>query len=182
MSGRTGTAQWLTTTGGSPFPGNRPAAGDHSAPRFVSDAGPAFHRAARQATHLELGPLTSSAGCARDHTRAVLTSWGIDDEAVESIVLVVSELITNAVQATVALGLTVPRPVGLTLLDEAAAIVAQVTDAAAGQPDVQAPAADIEHGRGLILVNALSLDWGTVQLGAAGKVVWARMPRASRTR
>jgi hypothetical protein len=51
---------------------------------------------------LELGALPSAVPCARLHTRAVLWEWGLRPG--EQAELVVSEIITNAVQASRSLG------------------------------------------------------------------------------
>ena len=58
-------------------------------------------------THLELGALRGAVPCARLHARHVLWEWGLSDldEAVE---LVVSELVTNAIQASAGLSREVP--------------------------------------------------------------------------
>ena len=44
---------------------------------------------------LELGPLPTAIGCARDHAREVLIEWGLG-QLVDDCVLLVSELMTNA--------------------------------------------------------------------------------------
>ena len=50
-------------------------------------------------SYLELGALPSAVPCARLHAKHVLWEWGLDALA-EAIELVVSELITNGVQAS----------------------------------------------------------------------------------
>ena len=48
-----------------------------------------------------------------------------------------------------------------------------VADRGSDAPSVTRATADDEHGRGLALVDALTLRWGIVPRGPAGKVVWA---------
>src|ERR1700752_2723959 len=62
---------------------------------------------------LELGPLPTAAGCARDHTRNVLAEWGLSQLASDAATLV-SELLTNALRAS--WRLEEPLPVALRLL------------------------------------------------------------------
>src|SRR6266567_5818044 len=50
-------------------------------------------------TSLELGALPGAVPCARLHTRQVLWEWGFA-ALVETIELIVSELVTNAIQAS----------------------------------------------------------------------------------
>ena len=65
-----------------------------------SGAGPACHWPLR--TYLELAPLASAVPCARLHARAVLWEWGLPDFD-DTAPLIVSELTTNAVQASAGL-------------------------------------------------------------------------------
>lgn len=161
MTGGTGMAHWPIT---SAAPEPRPAA--HS--------GPAFH-AADRATSLALGPLPGAPGCARAHARAVLLSWDIPGSAIGNIELAVSELVTNAVQATWRLNLTVPEPVTVRMADEGQEVLVEVADASTEKPAPFAPLDAIEGGRGLLIVASLSDEWGSYPRGPAGKVVWARM-------
>ena len=94
-------------------------------------------------------------------------------ETCEDLVVIVSELVTNAVQAA-----TTDLRVDLEIVDRIVRLA--VTDAASGMPSVSGPAAtDQPYGRGLAIVAALSHDWGVLPTGAAGgpagKTVWARL-------
>jgi hypothetical protein len=51
-------------------------------------------------TRLELAALDTAPGCARAHARAVLWEWKADDAAADDVLIVVSELVTNAVATT----------------------------------------------------------------------------------
>lgn len=161
MSSGPGIARWPTTAR---VPAPRPADG----------AGPGFQAAGR-ATSLDLGPLPGAPGCARGHARAVLLGWDVPGGAIGDIELAVSELVTNAVQATWRLNRTIPEPVTVRMTEEGEDVLIEVADASMDKPDPYAPEDAIERGRGLIIVAALSAAWGSYPCGPAGKVVWARL-------
>jgi len=132
-------------------------------------------------TSLELGALPTAVPCARLHARQVLWEWHLDalSEAVE---LIVSELVTNAVQASVGLtgsrlsGRWVPGtpPVRLWLSSDKERVLIQVWDGNDRPPAPQQPGPDVESGRGLLLVESLSAEWGSYPpQRSSGKVVWA---------
>ena len=85
------------------------ASKDHSMPPLVPSLAPAsallstsdqpapFPRPLR--SYLELGALPTAVPCARLHARHLLCEWGLNGLAPDS-ELLVSELVTNAVQAT----------------------------------------------------------------------------------
>jgi anti-sigma regulatory factor (Ser/Thr protein kinase) len=175
MSGGTGTAQRRPILRGRPYLTGGRRAGGRPAPRqLVSGAGPAIQLASGTSS-LDLGALDSSPGCARDYARAVLSTWEVDADVIDTAQLLVSELITNAVQATQRLGLDVPSSVGLRLTDRGRHVLIEVADANPNGPDPQDPEADAEHGRGLLLVDTLAVEWGYYETDAPGKVVWAKV-------
>lgn len=147
-------------------------------PGADSGAGPA---PARSATGLILGPWRSAVPCARLHARHVLREWGVTGDPAESVELVVSELVTNAVQASAMLTDPVPAAVQMWLLRDVSRVLVEVADLVAGQPAAGHPDDSDVHGRGLMIVGAVSDDWGTYALPAGGKVVWASLaaPRAA---
>jgi anti-sigma regulatory factor (Ser/Thr protein kinase) len=120
---------------------------------------------------LELGALVSAVPCARLHARQVLWEWGIGHLG-DSTELVVTELTTNAVRASRELAQA--AAVRLWLLSDAAQILILVWDASP-RPPVLADAGDeAEHGRGLMLVEAVSEQWGwSARADGGGKFVWA---------
>ena len=102
---------------------------------------------------LEFGALPGAVPCARLHTRQLLWEWGLA-AITDSTELVVSELITNAIQASRATGLA--APVRLWLLSDKAQVLVLVWDTSP-HPPVQAAISDeTENGRGLLLVEAIS--------------------------
>jgi hypothetical protein len=93
---------------------------------------------------------------------------------------VVSELVTNSVQAAQAVSYPVPSEIWLRLSPAQADILVEVGDHAPGWPRLSGPpGSDEERGRGLILVAAMSEEWGCRQAasGQPGKITWARVRR-----
>jgi anti-sigma regulatory factor (Ser/Thr protein kinase) len=132
-------------------------------------------------SYLELGALPSAVSCARLHSKHMLWEWGLEDFT-DSVEVVVSELITNAI--TAAGGLTGSRfdgrwqpgspPVRLSLYSDKKRVLIQVWDADHHLPETRDDDPLAESGRGLLLVATLCAEWGTYALeGASGKVVWA---------
>ena len=94
--------------------------------------------------------------------------------ASDSVALVISELVTNAVIASRALGAG-PSPVRFWLLSDRREILILVSDASPHPPGRMSPTEDTESGRGLMLVEAVSKRWGWYRAAEAieGKFVWA---------
>jgi anti-sigma regulatory factor (Ser/Thr protein kinase) len=121
---------------------------------------------------LELGALAGAVPCARLHARQVVWEWGLTGLS-QDIELLVSELITNAVQASQSTRQA--ASVRLWLLSERTRVLILVWDAS-GRPPVRMDAdQEAEGGRGLMLVEAISDQWNwySVQDREGGKVVWA---------
>ncbi len=119
---------------------------------------------------LELGALPSAVPCARLHTRHLLWEWqltGLSQDAE----LVVSEVMTNAIQISQADGRT--APVRLWLLGDRARLLILVWDASPLPPAPMSTSDDAENGRGLLLVDTLSTRWGHFLHQNGGKVVWS---------
>jgi hypothetical protein len=132
-------------------------------------------------SYLELGALPTAAPCARLHTKLVLWEWELGT-LVQTAALVVSELVSNAVQASVELtgsrfaGQWAPGipPVRVWLSADDHRVVIQVWDGSDLPPVPQPVAPEADSGRGLLLVGALSAEWGCyTPEKSSGKVVWA---------
>jgi anti-sigma regulatory factor (Ser/Thr protein kinase) len=128
--------------------------------------------AAHLSSALEFAPLPTAVPCARLHTVHVLHEWGLRELA-EDAALIVSELITNAIDASVML----PErpPVALRLLATGASLVIEAWDQSPLDLETRQADADDECGRGLAVVAALSTRWGTERTGYRRKVVWAEL-------
>jgi anti-sigma regulatory factor (Ser/Thr protein kinase) len=123
---------------------------------------------------LELGALPSAVPCARLHTRHLLWEWQLTDLA-DSAELVVSEIITNAIQVSRADARN--SPVRLWLLADRAQLLILVWDASRRSPVRMSTSGDAENGRGLLLVETLSARWDFFA-HHQGKVVWALLGTA----
>lgn len=131
--------------------------------------------------HLPLGALPTAVPCARGYTRVILDEWNLaslDDPAE----LIVSELVTNSVQATAdkdgrpRYGETGLPVVHLRLASDHARVLIEVWDSVPGAPAARQAGPDEEGGRGLALVEALSDHWGwTTMPDWPGKAVWAEL-------
>jgi anti-sigma regulatory factor (Ser/Thr protein kinase) len=117
---------------------------------------------------------------ARSFVRDTLRAWG-HQQLTDDAEIVVSELVTNAVKAmstarrsaTVACALPV-APVVIELRVHDTALRIAVRDGSPERPKRQVADDDAEGGRGLFLVEALSLRWDAFRLGS-GKVTWAEL-------
>lgn len=145
-----------------------------SNPEPSSVAGPAT-------THLELGAMASAVPSARLHTRLVMGEWGLG-HLTDSAELVVSELVTNGVQASQGLDghwfggqhIPGPPPVRLWLRSDGASVLVEVWDGSEVTPQPADAGPDQEYGRGLTIVQALAEETGVRWLDdATGKVCWA---------
>jgi anti-sigma regulatory factor (Ser/Thr protein kinase) len=120
---------------------------------------------------LELGALAGAVPCARLHARHLLREWGIGHLG-NNAELLVTELVTNAVRAS--REMTRTHAVRLWLLSDSAQILILVWDASPQPPVLTDVPDDAEHGRGLMLVDAVSEQWGWYSReDGDGKFVWA---------
>jgi anti-sigma regulatory factor (Ser/Thr protein kinase) len=138
--------------------------------RTVSRPGAAT--ALHRTTFLELAPLPGAIPSARLHAVAVLHEWGLRDLA-DDAALIVSELMTNAAEASVAL--PDRPPIALRLLASDRSLIIEAWDHSPRDLEPREPDADDESGRGLTVVAALSDRWGWERTGHHRKVVWAEL-------
>ncbi|MFE9858462.1 ATP-binding protein [Streptomyces sp. NPDC005780] len=112
---------------------------------------------------------------ARRLTRARLDRWRLDEDAHDAAVLIVSELVTNAVVHTASARVVCE----LRRLETRLRIAVQDQGHQPGGPRLGA-GADDEHGRGLLLVDAMCSAWGSRDAGnGSGRIVWAELPHSS---
>lgn len=125
-------------------------------------------------SYLELGLLPGSVPCARLHTKQVLWEWGLSGELSDSVELLVSELVTNAIRASQSMEQA--SSVRLWLRSDKTKVLILVWDANPHPPVRIEATEDAESGRGLLLVEALSDTWNWYQVkGMEGKIVWAEV-------
>jgi anti-sigma regulatory factor (Ser/Thr protein kinase) len=129
---------------------------------------------------LIIAALPTATPCARLHARNIACEWGLGELA-DTVELVVSELVTNAVRASldqdgrprysVDTGLAC---VHLRLSTDGLAALVEVWDENAKLPEPVEPGLADESGRGLSLVDALAERWGCeLSPSGRGKIVWA---------
>jgi anti-sigma regulatory factor (Ser/Thr protein kinase) len=129
------------------------------------------------ADYIEFAVLGSTPRWSREFTvRFLRQTRGISDDVTDTALHIVSELVTNAIQA--ARKLNHRSTVGLSLRLFGDHLLIEVVDSS---PEIPALAgtADVfsEHGRGLYLVDSLTDSrWGWFRWpGMPRKVVWARL-------
>ncbi|MBJ6631919.1 ATP-binding protein [Streptomyces sp. I5] len=123
----------------------------------------------------ELAAHPGSPAQARRLTRARLTGWSVCEDTCDTAALVVSELVTNAIVHTASSHVVCELHDGADLLR----IAVRDEGCAPGRPRAntrQQP--EEEHGRGLLLVDALCHAWGAHEHGP-GLLVWAELPRTA---
>jgi anti-sigma regulatory factor (Ser/Thr protein kinase) len=122
--------------------------------------------------HLSLDPVPASVGVARDFVKETLAD--LEPQDVDTALLLVSELVTNAILHT-----HTPVQVGV-VVDQGQALVC-VADRVPGQTlTPRSHSRDRPGGRGLALVAELSEDWGTTSY-TGGKTVWFTLPVVTAT-
>jgi anti-sigma regulatory factor (Ser/Thr protein kinase) len=124
------------------------------------------------------GPLLDSVPTARTRTKVILQEWGPTlAELIDDTLLVVSELVGNAVTASCAM--TEKPPVRLWLLSDWSRVLVLVGDESPRLPLRLTPSLHTEHGRGLMTVEGISSSWGwyPTTSNRLTKIVWALIGR-----
>lgn len=123
-------------------------------------------RATRQSV-LELPKALTSAALARRFVTATLTDWSLAP-LIDPALLVASELAANAVTHA-------DSAFRIQLSLTARTLRIDVVDFGEGTPEPQPPSTTDEHGRGLLLIDALTTAWGIEEGPQNGKLVWAEL-------
>ncbi|MGR6970836.1 ATP-binding protein [Streptomyces cynarae] len=140
-------------------------------------SGEATSSSGRQVRRMSFAGESGVVPLARDFTRQALYAWGwlpaatADQRAAaEDVLLVVSELVTNAC-------LHAEGPEELWIACDNKVLRIEVSDRGSGQPAPRTPhRAGRPGGHGMFIVQRLCLDWGVVRTpGVAGKTVWAEL-------
>lgn len=128
---------------------------------------------------LELRAWPASVCTARRHALAMLNEWSLAALS-DTVELLVSEIATNAVRASARVARqrgAGQLPMRLWLTSDRRSVLIQVWDADRHQPIPQDLGPDAECGRGLLLVQTLSEQWGYYAPDGpgtpGGKIVWA---------
>ncbi|MEV8096738.1 ATP-binding protein [Kitasatospora sp. NPDC085879] len=139
--------------------------------------------AARRRYTFALPPCEVSVRVARNEVSKILCGWGAGDrsEIVDSVRLIVSELVTNAVryagQVTAFISVTM-------LLDSQGGLRLGVRDGSREHPHTGPVPSDATSGRGIPIIQVLLGDSGghchTESHHDGGKTVWITLPRLVR--
>ncbi|MFR9722820.1 ATP-binding protein [Streptomyces sp. MS19] len=122
----------------------------------------------------ELPAVPSAVATARGRTGAWLSHWGVAGDARDAVLLVVSELVTNAVLHSGG------ERVVCRVEARADLLRVEVADEGDGPGGGRTSLvrADDECGRGLLLLDALASRWGVVSPDASGGcTVWSEIAR-----
>jgi Histidine kinase-like ATPase domain len=133
----------------------------------VSVAGSAASPRPRWVVRWDSRPPVTALHEARERVAVVLAEWGLTGEAVAPTLLVVTELLSNAVEHGRG-----PGWLSLELADGSVRV--EVRDDAPEPPSLRPPDPLRVRGRGLQLVEAVSSRWGFID-DPPGKVVWAEV-------
>lgn len=118
-----------------------------------------------------LAPTPPSVHRARHAAEAALREWGVAPGSAPVVLLVLSELATNAVRH----GRVPGRYYEVRIAYDAEKLVGvEVSDPREGLPRLGDATPDAESGRGLAIVEAFAEAWG-VRPRTVGKTVWARV-------
>ncbi|MFE9457743.1 ATP-binding protein [Streptomyces californicus] len=141
-----------------------------------------------QAPHLRstltLSDTLNAVSVARLHTEDILPKWGVPPDIVETARLLVSELVTNAVQhpqggnthLTTAAVRNTAHTVELTLESLMDGARVSVWDSDSRMPLLKEAGVEAESGRGVFIIAMMSRAWGCrTAVNRPGKVVWAEV-------
>jgi anti-sigma regulatory factor (Ser/Thr protein kinase) len=118
---------------------------------------------ARVDARLEVPPEPSAVRQVRAFVRSALAT-SVDEEALDTIVLLTSEVVTNAILHT-----RTASEVHLVRLSDVVRV--EIADRSPAIPEPRLLDFTSASGRGLAIVEAIALRWG-VERGAASKRVW----------
>jgi anti-sigma regulatory factor (Ser/Thr protein kinase) len=132
-----------------------------------------------QETSVTLPSEPASVSAARRHVTDAVCEWGLepDDEAVDTVRLIVSELATNAVQHTFGQSPTFTVELRLECDEE---LCIGVTDSHPRWPQRLPAAVRQDNGRGMVIIRTLTAEYGgrmsVTPTEEGGKTVWIALP------
>jgi anti-sigma regulatory factor (Ser/Thr protein kinase) len=123
---------------------------------------------------LQLPPEPRSVGTARRFITRLMPRW-LSADARDRAVLAVSETVANAVRAS-------RDPVTVRLFRRRPAVRIEVHDESHNTAELtpRRPADDAESGRGLLLVEAVTENWGVTHHPDDGKTLWFHVAEPDR--
>ncbi|MFI6337596.1 ATP-binding protein [Streptomyces sp. NPDC050535] len=148
------------------------AAEDRTGLRAVAVPRPGV--AADRRFRFELAAHPGSVAQARRLTGAWLSGWAVCEDTCDTATLVVSELVTNAIVHTAGERVVCE----LHHDDDLVRIAVRDEGCAPGEPRSWPQRPEEEHGRGLLLVEAMCRAWGAQETGP-GLLVWAELEHSA---
>lgn len=133
------------------------------------------------ASSVRLNAIPQAVAATRLFVRHTLTLWDLE-EHVETVALIMSELATNAVLASITDAqagteeTTDEVVIGAQIRAIEASLFVEVYDRTSAAPVRRNPDQDAEGGRGLLLVDVLAKQWNVYRPSVGGKIVWAELP------
>jgi hypothetical protein len=115
-------------------------------------------------------PTSAVPGRARLRLTPILQAWGLSAPELDDTLLVMNELVANAVDHA-------RTPLVLLVSFTGAVVLIEVIDDSADEPRLQPFDLTASRGRGLQFVDSLAERWGW-RAHSGGKAVWAEMPVA----
>lgn len=158
-----------------PAAGSRPPGGERPGRLPGPDGSGRFASGASSpgSAAFDLPAVPVAVGTARRLVLDLLTAWDVPGQVRDDVILVTSELVTNALVH--AAGERIACRLHRTA--DRVRIEVEDQDGGPGLPVVGRPGPDEQHGRGLFLVEALSSDWGVTAVpDRPACVVWAELP------
>ncbi|MBL1097846.1 ATP-binding protein [Streptomyces coffeae] len=154
-------------TGGIAGPVSRRVAHPHSprpagAPQPLRR--PAATRAGGRYTSWPVGCDLAEVGRVRHRVTAQLHDWGLEEDLTDTVELLVSELVTNALRYA-------PGPVRLNIRVLGSSLRCEVEDTNPARSQRRTVALDAEGGRGTVLLDALTEAWASTST-PTGKTTW----------
>ncbi|MFG2395438.1 ATP-binding protein [Streptomyces lavendulae] len=129
-----------------------------------------------RSTFMLPGRQYSTPGWARQRSLETISAWGASPECADDVVLVTSELVTNAVRHSES------EVIVLTfeLLSDSVKVSVRDQGSPSYVPlEPRTRSMDDVSGRGLFLVDSVSVRWGTERIHGGGATVWAAVALAS---
>lgn len=126
-------------------------------------------------TRLDLASEPSGVRWGRAHAADVLDKWEVSESIIDSALLVISELLTDAVKHARRVS-SAPVRCSLLLWLNSRGLTVAVYDVDTRPPALRPASLEAEGGRGLVIVEENSEEWGyTYPSPDSGKLVWARL-------
>ncbi|HEY6794325.1 MAG TPA: ATP-binding protein [Kineosporiaceae bacterium] len=138
-------------------------------PTLTSAVAAATADAVLDRLEVTLEPVPDSVRRAREIIKAFYPSVAGASSHRDNALVIGSELATNAVRH-------VTEPFSLAMSRSRQQFVIAVHDASRQEPILRPPRQTAQHGRGMQVVDGLSLAWGVRLVHADGKTVWAALP------